>query len=37
MREIYLAAIPYILCSILLVALLVAFPPLATWLPNVAR
>ncbi|WP_447956286.1 TRAP transporter large permease [Vreelandella sp. EE7] len=34
MREIYSAAIPYILCSMLLVALLVVFPSLATWLPR---
>jgi tripartite ATP-independent transporter DctM subunit len=37
MRDIYLAAIPYILCSMLLVALLVAFPQIALWLPSVAR
>ncbi|MHA7880545.1 MAG: TRAP transporter large permease [Saccharospirillum sp.] len=34
MREIYTAAIPYILCSLLLVALMVAFPEIATWLPS---
>jgi tripartite ATP-independent transporter DctM subunit len=34
MREIYLAAIPYILCSMLLVAMLIVFPALATWLPS---
>ncbi len=34
MREIYAAAIPYILCSMLLVALLIAFPAIATWLPG---
>ncbi len=34
MREIYLSAIPFILCSLLLVALLILFPPLATWLPG---
>lgn len=34
MRDIYLAAIPFILCSLLLVALLIAFPPLALWLPG---
>ncbi|WP_372424327.1 TRAP transporter large permease [Salinarimonas chemoclinalis] len=34
MRDIYLAAIPFILCSLLLVALLVMFPPLALWLPG---
>ncbi|MEL6126954.1 MAG: TRAP transporter large permease, partial [Pseudomonadota bacterium] len=35
MREIYLSAIPFILCSLLLVALLILFPPIATWLPEV--
>jgi tripartite ATP-independent transporter DctM subunit len=34
MREIYRAAFPFILCSLLLVALLIAFPILATWLPS---
>jgi TRAP-type mannitol/chloroaromatic compound transport system permease large subunit len=34
MRDIYLAAIPFILCSLLLVALLIIFPPLALWLPS---
>ncbi len=34
MREIYLAAIPYILCSMFLVALLIMFPAIATWLPS---
>lgn len=34
MREIYSAAIPYILCSMLLVALLILFPEIATWLPG---
>lgn len=34
MREIYLAAIPYILCSMLLVAMLVAMPGIALWLPG---
>lgn len=34
MREIYRAAIPFILCSLLLVALLILFPPIATWLPR---
>lgn len=34
MREIYAAAIPYILCSMLLVAILVVFPGIATWLPG---
>ncbi|MFN3171821.1 MAG: TRAP transporter large permease subunit [Hyphomicrobiales bacterium] len=34
MRDIYLAAIPFIACSLLLVALLIAFPNLALWLPS---
>lgn len=34
MREIYLAALPYIGCTLLLVAVLIAFPPLALWLPG---
>ena len=34
MREIYRAAIPFILCSLLVVALLILFPSLATWLPG---
>ncbi len=33
MRDIYTAAFPFIGCSLLLVALLVAFPGLALWLP----
>ncbi|MEM9641376.1 MAG: TRAP transporter large permease subunit [Pseudomonadota bacterium] len=34
MREIYVSATPFILCSLLVVALLIMFPPLATWLPG---
>ncbi|WP_299815469.1 TRAP transporter large permease [uncultured Roseibium sp.] len=34
MKEIYSAAIPFILCSLLVVVLLILFPPLATWLPS---
>lgn len=34
MREIYLAAIPFIVCSLVLVALLITFPSLALWLPG---
>jgi tripartite ATP-independent transporter DctM subunit len=33
MSTIYKAAIPYMLCSLLLVAILVMFPGLTTWLP----
>jgi TRAP-type mannitol/chloroaromatic compound transport system permease large subunit len=34
MRDIYLAAAPFIACVLLLIALIIAFPPLATWLPR---
>ncbi len=34
MRDIYLAAIPFILCSMVLVALLIFFPAIALWLPG---
>ncbi|MEM8730634.1 MAG: TRAP transporter large permease [Pseudomonadota bacterium] len=34
MREIYTSAFPFIFCSLLLVALLIAFPSLALWLPS---
>lgn len=34
MRDIYVAAIPFIACSLLLVGLLIAFPNLALWLPS---
>lgn len=33
MREIYTSAFPFIGCSLLLVALLIAFPKIALWLP----
>jgi tripartite ATP-independent transporter DctM subunit len=35
MRDIYLSAMPFILCSLILVALLVVFPQLALWLRSV--
>ncbi|MEM6847650.1 MAG: TRAP transporter large permease [Pseudomonadota bacterium] len=34
MRQIYMAALPFIFCSLVLVALLIAFPPIALWLPG---
>ena len=34
MRDIYVSAFPFIGCSLLVVALLILFPPLATWLPG---
>jgi tripartite ATP-independent transporter DctM subunit len=37
MRQIYLAAAPFIACVVLLIGLIIAFPPLATWLPSVSR
>ena len=37
MRDIYLAGMPFIGCVILLIALIIVFPPLATWLPKVSH
>jgi tripartite ATP-independent transporter DctM subunit len=37
MRDIYLAGMPFITCVLLLIGLIIAFPPLATWLPGVSR
>ena len=37
MRQIYLAAIPFIICSLLLVVLLVLFPNIALWLPSLGN
>ena len=34
MRDIYVAAIPYMGCAILLVGLLIVFPEIALWLPS---
>jgi len=34
MSEIYTAAMPYILCSLLLVVLMIIFPSIVTWLPS---
>jgi tripartite ATP-independent transporter DctM subunit len=34
MRDIYLAAAPFVGCVLLLIVLIIAFPPLATWLPG---
>src|SRR5437868_5369112 len=33
MRDIYMAGMPFIGCVLLLIVLIIAFPPLATWLP----
>ncbi|MGI9371219.1 MAG: TRAP transporter large permease [Hyphomicrobiales bacterium] len=37
MRDIYVSAIPYMACSILLVGLLILFPEIALWLPNLTE
>jgi tripartite ATP-independent transporter DctM subunit len=37
MRDIYLAGMPFIACVLVLIALIIAFPPLATWLPGISR
>ena len=37
MRDIYLAGMPFIGCVLLLIALIIVFPPLATWLPQVSH
>jgi TRAP-type mannitol/chloroaromatic compound transport system permease large subunit len=37
MRDIYLAGVPFISCVLILIGLIIAFPPLATWLPELSR
>jgi tripartite ATP-independent transporter DctM subunit len=37
MRDIYLAAAPFIACVMLTIGLIIAFPPLATWLPRLSH
>lgn len=37
MREVYLAAAPFVACVMLMIVLIIAFPPLATWLPGISR
>ena len=37
MMDIYKAAMPFIACSLLLILMIVLFPPLATWLPQLAH
>jgi len=36
MKEIYMASIPYIICSLILVALMVMFPDIVIWLPGLS-
>jgi TRAP-type C4-dicarboxylate transport system permease large subunit len=37
MRDIYYAAVPFVSCVLILIATIIAFPPLATWLPQAMR
>jgi len=37
MRDIYVAGMPFIACVLLLIALIIVFPPLATWLPALSH
>ena len=37
MRDIYYAAAPFVSCVLALIALIILFPPLATWLPGAMR
>ena len=37
MRDIYLAAMPFIACVLLLIGMVMVFPPIATWLPQVSH
>lgn len=37
MRDIYIAALPFIGCSILLVALMIIWPEIALWLPSLGK
>jgi TRAP-type mannitol/chloroaromatic compound transport system permease large subunit len=34
MNDVYKAAIPFILCSLLAMGLIMVFPQIALWLPN---
>ncbi len=37
MRDIYMAAVPFMACAMLLVGLLILWPDIALWLPNLGR
>jgi TRAP-type mannitol/chloroaromatic compound transport system permease large subunit len=37
MKDIYLSALPFIGCVILLILIIIFFPPIVTWLPKVSR
>ena len=34
MNQVYAAALPYVIFGLLVLALVIAYPPLATWLPK---
>ena len=36
MKDIYLAGMPFIACVMLLIVMIILFPPLATWLPKIS-
>src|SRR5437660_6438465 len=37
MRDIYLAGMPFIACVLVLIVIIIFFPPLATWLPAISH
>jgi TRAP-type mannitol/chloroaromatic compound transport system permease large subunit len=37
MKDIYLAGMPFIACVLLLIIMIIFYPPLATWLPQVSH
>jgi tripartite ATP-independent transporter DctM subunit len=37
MRDIYLAGMPFIACVLALIAFIIVFPPIATWLPRISH
>ena len=37
MKDIYLAAMPFIACVLILIGVILVFPPIATWLPQVSH
>ncbi len=37
MVDVYKAALPFIACSLLLILMIIVFPPLATWVPRISH
>lgn len=37
MKDIYMAALPFIVCDLIAMAFIIAFPPIALWLPSIMR